>query len=336
LQFGGECVKTEGAKMIFEGPDKCSIYVVAEKEGEFTEGTTRVLGKLMMDVGIVRGDCRVAYILPNPTEGEERKELIKADIKHCHPNVVVLLGNEVLHCMFGHRGITEWRGSVMWHTRMSVKCIPTIHPTMLIKQWDLLPLALFDWRRIREESTTPLYSIPQRDFTLAPTFEQTMCVLEEIQSKKKKVAFDIETTELWISAIAFATSPFEAISIPFTFSKGVETINYWHTVEEEIAIMGKVKEIMEDERIEKIAQNAQFDCSIFAINPPYIHTRGLVLDTMCAHHTIYPELPKSLATLCSIYTGNPTTSIGGKRGRMWYFGSIMGWMRVLRMRVQFA
>ncbi|GAH05552.1 unnamed protein product, partial [marine sediment metagenome] len=50
---------------------------------------------------------------------------------------------------------------------------------------------------------------------------------------------------------------------------------------------------------------APYDTIVLRVNPPSIRVKGLVMDTMCAHHTMYPELPKRLSTLCSIYTRQP-------------------------------
>jgi len=324
----------------FEGPTDAKIYIVGEAPGAeeeaqgrpFVGSAGRILDKLLMDVGIVRSECRLANVMrirpptnnfahfyvdkqmhiPKPELIEGRKYLLE-DIKKCRPNVVCALGNEALMALFSHRNITDWRGSILWHHRLNVKVIPTVHPAMIMRQWDFAPLVLFDLRKVKEESETPKCNIPNRDFILAPTFEQVMCELVRLQ-KCKKIAFDIETEGTIITAIAFADSPFSAICIPFTFSKGTETINYWPTIEEEIAVMNEIKKLMEDEKIEKIAQNAQFDCVIFAINPPYINTKNLVMDTMCAHHTIYPELPKGLEVLCSIYTRQPYYKHWAKTG----------------------
>ena len=312
------------------GPTDAKIYLVGEAPGveeetrgePFVGGSGRILDKMLMDVGISRGECRIANVMrvrpPNndfshfytdrrfthPTpELEEGRQFLRDDIKRCKPNVVVALGNEALAALFNHRGVTDWRGSILWHHRLSVKVIPTVHPAMVMRQWDYAPLVLFDLRRVLEESKTPTHSPTHRDFTLAPPFEQVMREMERLR-KCKRIAFDVETVGTAMSCIAFADSPFSAISIPFTFSKGTNSINVW-TLEEEYAILQKIKELMEDEKVEKIAQNAQFDCIILLINPPGIKVRGLVVDTMCAHHTVYPELPKGLDVLCSIYTRQP-------------------------------
>jgi DNA polymerase-1 len=163
-------------------------------------------------------------------------------------------------------------------------------------------------KRIQEESMSKEWEYPKRNFLLAPTFEQTLEWLNRIIKNKTRVCFDIETTYTPIprlTAIGFADSPTNAICIPFTFSKGTEVIAYWSTVEEELVILNKVKELLEDETIEKVAQNAQFDTTVLEVNPPGIIVKGLYLDTMCAFHTIYPELEKGLAVLCSIYTKQP-------------------------------
>jgi len=314
----------------YQGPTDAKIYIVGEAPGEeeerqgipFCGGAGRILDKMLMDVGIVRGECRIANVMrvrppqnnfghfyfdkrlrtPKPELEEGRRYLLE-DIERCRPNVVCLLGNEALVALFGHRGITDWRGSILLHHRLNVKVVPTIHPAMVMRQWDFAPLVLFDLRRVKEESLSAEYRIPHRNFLVAPVFEQVMEWLEKLR-RCKRIAFDVETTGVRLDCIAFADSPFSAISIPFTYSRGTETIDYW-TEEEEIEIMKRIKEVLEDEKVEKVAQNAQFDCVILATNAPYIVVRNLVLDTMCGHHTCYPELPKGLDVLCSIYTRQP-------------------------------
>ena len=311
----------------YEGPSHAKIYLCGEAPGvqeemegrPFVGGAGRILNKMLLDVGISRGECRVGNVMrvrppgnnfshfyngkyPTP-ELEEGRRYLREDIKRTKPNVVCAMGNEALRALTGEYGVTNWRGSILWESKLGCKVVPTIHPAMIMRQWEFMPLTLFDLRRVKEEGESPDYSIPHRDFVLAPTFETCMRELERLRGCKR-VAFDVETSGINLTAIAFADSPFWAISIPFTVSKGVEVLNAW-TSEEEIAILTGVKELMEDEKVEKIAQNAQFDILILRLCPLRIHTRGLVLDTMCAHNTCYPELPKALDVICSIYTRQP-------------------------------
>ncbi len=222
---------------------------------------------------------------------------------------MLALGNEPLSTLMHVRGISGWRGSILWSKAANCKVVPTLHPAFLMRQWDNIALALFDVRRATEEASSPVYDIPKRNFLIAPTFDQVMEELSRLRTCKR-IAFDIETVTgergvPLVTCISFADTPFTAICVPFTFSKGVDTIDYWPTVVEEMAVWEKVRELLEDERVEKVAQNAPYDITVLRVNPPSICVKGLVMDTMCAHHTMYPELPKKLSTLCSLYTRQP-------------------------------
>jgi len=60
---------------------------------------------------------------------------------------------------------------------------------------------------------------------------------------------------------------------------------------------------MESPHIKKIAQNATYD--ITYLKRYGVGVKNLWLDTMNAHHVIYPEFPKGLDFLVSIYTRFP-------------------------------
>ena len=320
----------------FEGPTSAKIYVVGEAPGEqevlqgrpFVGGAGKILDKLLMDSGIIRKECRIGNVMrvrpagnnfrnfyldkqyrkPSPELEEGRRYLIE-DIKRVRPNVVLALGNEPLNALLNVRGISEWRGSILWSKAANCKVVPTLHPAFLMRQWSTLALALFDVKRATEEAASPIYNIPKRNFLLAPTFSQVMEELSRLQ-RCKRIAFDIETVIgekgiPLITCISFADTPSSAICVPFTYSKGVDTIDYWPTVVEEMAVWEKIRDLLEDGGVEKVAQNAPYDITVLRVNPPSIRVQGLVMDTMCAHHTMYPELPKGLGTLCSLYTRQP-------------------------------
>jgi len=327
----------------FEGPTNAKIYIVGEAPGvheememrPFVGGAGRLLDRLLMETGLVRKECRLANVMRVRPVGNnfahfyidrqlrlQSQELLdgitylKEDIRRCNPNVVLALGNEPLRALIGERGITKWRGSILFSKDVGCKVIPTIHPASLLRMWDNVPLVMFDFKRLKEESLSPDYAIPHRAFMLAPTYEQVMEWLHRLHSVKR-VSFDVETdiATNWMTAIAFADAPFSAISIPFT--RG--TAPYW-TIEDEVEIWKEIKLLLEDEGVEKIAQNAQFDIIMSAINPYHSKVKNLWMDTMCGFHTLYPEIAagmseltgksrlgggKSLALLGSIFTRQP-------------------------------
>lgn len=330
----------------FEGPLDAKIYIAGECPGEkevmerrpFVGGSGTILNKLLMDVGLIRAQCRLGNVmrvrppgnnfqhfyqdkvhrLPTPELEEGRKYLLD-DIRSVKPNVVLALGNEPLSALMGHRNIDNWRGSILWSRNAGCKVVPTYHPAFLMRQWNNISLALFDFKRAKEESKSKGIDIPTREFILAPTFEQTMLELDRLL-ECKRVATDIETTMIGaveiphLTCISFSDTPLTGICIPFTFSQDLETIDYWATIDEELAVMRKIQELLESEKVEKILQNGGFDITVLRCIPPGIDVKNFTLDTMCAHHTIYSELRKSLAVLCSLYTRQPYYKNWGKTG----------------------
>jgi DNA polymerase-1 len=149
---------------------------------------------------------------------------------------------------------------------------------------------LFDLKKARVESAFKDYRVVMPNLRV---INSLVDALRELDMLKSPVAFDIECNEGVLTAIGFATSPMDGFSIVmdrFTF-------------ESRVVIMEKVKEILESP-LPKIAQNAQFDI-LWLEHYLGIKVNNLILDTMCAHHTVYSEIPKGLETLTSIYTDFP-------------------------------
>lgn len=336
----------------FEGRTNAKIYIVGEAPGTneelegrpFVGGAGRLLDRLLMESGLVRRECRIGNVMrvrpPNndfcyfyvdrgkkvPSDAlVEGIRYLKEDIKKTNPNVVVALGNEALRALTGESGINNWRGSILFCSEVGCKVIPTIHPASLLRAWNNLPLVMFDFKRVREEAKTSDFNIRKREFKIRPTYGEVINEIKRLMTVDK-LSFDVETDEdRHITAIALTDSPWTGMSIPFTNSTGAP---YWR-VEEEVEIWKMLKLLLEYENVKKIAQNAQFDIVILRVNPWRIHVRGLVFDTMCGHHTVYPELAasestltgkhrigggKSLGLLCSIYTRQPYYKHWGKSG----------------------
>lgn len=312
----------------FIGPTHAKIFVVGEAPGgqeeiegkPFVGGSGRLLNRLLMEVGLVRGECRIGNVMRTRPRGNnfanfyldkqgkvptqqlvEGIAYLKEKIVECNPNIVLALGNEALKALMGMRGINNWRGSVLFNKGVGCKILPTLHPANLLRAWDNIPLVMFDFKRLREESRTPDYTLPARNFILQPSYEVTMKELSRLRSVAR-VSWDVETDYVnHITAIAFADSKSNAICIPFTIGQGAP---YWR-VEEEEEVWKGIKLILEDEKVKKIAQNAQFDMIMHRVNPWRIHVKGLELDTMCAFHTLYPEMAASRSQLTE------KTRIGG-------------------------
>ena len=312
-----------GGIVPFEGPAHAQIMFVGEAPGRtdikygkpFAGGAGRILDQRLREAGIHRERCRFGNVMREWPSGnnfqyfykhkadalKEGIAYLKADILKTKPNIVVVMGNEALKALTGHTRILKWRGSLLWSSELKCKILATVHPEHVMKQWSASPLLLLDLKKAKREGATPDFKQMKRHFAVFPTFDQVMHELDRMQRAKKEVSFDLETTrgDVWMTTIAIADRPDWAICIPFM--KGEE--QYW-TIEEEVAIMKRLKVFMECESVPKIAQNAQFDMGVLAWRYG-INVKPLQMDTMAAFHTLYSELPKSLDTLTTIYTDHP-------------------------------
>jgi DNA polymerase I-like protein with 3'-5' exonuclease and polymerase domains len=109
------------------------------------------------------------------------------------------------------------------------------------------------------------------------------------------IAVDTETTRGLIDMVGIAISPESAICFPFF--DNVTGENYW-TLEEEIEIRKLVQEILASPA-KKVLQNGLYD--IQYLRKEKFTLRNLAEDTMLLHHSLYPELPKGLGFLGSVY-----------------------------------
>ncbi len=232
--------------------------------------------------------------------------LVKDDLsllRELKPRVVIPLDNPSYSALTGHGNIRKYRGTVTQKDGYLV--MPTIHPLTIQKEWLLRPLAIIDLQKAAKMNRKDYKHEPmERIRTIVPTLNQVAKDLEFIQTHKLPISFDLETTfsspstPLSILTIGFATSKERSFCIPFwSYKTGT---HYW-TEGEEAWIWSRLKEILEDPSIPKIAQHFQFDAGalLFLYG---IKVQGLLIDTMCAFHCLYSCLPKDLNTLTSIYT----------------------------------
>ena len=313
------------------GPDNAKIAIVGEAPGKdeerigrpFVGGAGKILDGMLLEAGIDRRDCyitNVMHIRPvNNDFGEFYEDVsrkfpgkllmdggsrLMQEIKSVNPNVVIALGNEALKALVNKTGITKYRGSILkciiLHDPCDVmyKVVPTIHPAAIMRQWELRPLAVMDLRRALEESESSKLIPTYRTWKKIETLSELETKVDLYLTHAKYISFDIETCNNQISCISFAKDEFSSFTVPICmFDK-----SSW-AEQEELLVWLQIKRLLESD-IPKIAQNANFDM-FYLMSTVGIDVKSLWMDTMIAHHCLYPELPKSLATLCSMYTREP-------------------------------
>lgn len=304
------------------GPLTSRIYIVGEAPGQtevirglpFVGPAGNVLWSNLLNRGIRREQCRVnnvihhmlkgnSWLNATPQEIEEGAKDLRIDILACKPSLILALGGGVLQVLSGKRGIDNWRGSVLLFedgaTGFRCNLLPTYHPARLFHKPKDSPLFYFDLGKVRKLADGSIFEPTPTHVAIRPTSTDVQAYTQFLR-EQPRIAFDIETFPdldnrlARAKCIAFAHSSTEGMCIPMTKE-------YWGNNYD--LVMGCIKEVLENE-VPKEGQNGQYDIAVLRAAHG-IQVRNYDFDTMCAQHIAYPELPKSLATLCSIYTNRP-------------------------------
>lgn len=305
----------------------------------FVGGSGQLLDQVLNKVGLPRGRCYLTNIMQirpfkndfgqfyedkkrtNPSgllqEGIRR---LHAELRQLKPNVIVPVGSEALRAVTGLRSIEKWRGSIL--DSQFGKVVGSYHPAAILREYRNRPILELDFQRVAKQSTFSDVRLPSHTFHIDPTYEHVLDFLRAIKAGQR-ISFDIETIGRLIRCLGIAISSREALCIPFMSSpwryrpgtignllveqdpthSPTRISSHW-SEEQEYVILQELDRIFSDPSIEKGAQNAPFDAT--RLEKQFgIVTKGLVLDTMLAFHTLYCELPKGLDFLCSIYTEVP-------------------------------
>lgn len=320
------------------GPEDTKIAFIGQapgaeessRGGAFIGPAGRQLTKFCASAGINRDTCRLDNVCQFFPEGDDLTPYIKMGTKNVKPteivleqvealksrlmntsaNILVPLGNISMWALTGRVGITKWRGSILESTLLpGRKVIPTIHPSATLKAFGANYLSghfiVYDLIRVKKECEFPDIRLRNRSITVSPTIATVRAFLQEC-SKAEAIAYDIETRGKSLSHIAFAINPDLAMCIPFV--DGAKDV--W-LPDEEAEIMRLIAKLLEDEKVHKVGQNLSFDCT-FMYREYGIHVRP-IHDTMLAAAILFPDFPKGLDFLVSVYCdGEPYYKDDGK------------------------
>ena len=296
--------------------DQPRIAIIGEAPGgeeeafgrPFCGASGRLLDGMLGKAGILRATCLIGNVYQYRPPGNEiytvdkssplwheSVEQLRADLLAFNPVLIIALGGTALETLTGKTGIMRWRGSVLPCTFIEgPKVVPTIHPAAVLRIYIQKRLVDFDLARAREESLTPVLTYPQRKFIINPGFGEAISYLKNLEGAGK-ISFDIENTRKGgLLCVGFSASADEAICVPMD--------SRWSPLEY-LELLRAMQHLLTGTD-GKIAQNAQHDILCLAYHYGIL-TRGLWMDTMLAHHACYPELRKSLALICSLYTREP-------------------------------
>ena len=319
------------------GPMITNIALVGEAPGRnevqigrpFVGSSGGLLRTMCMDSGIVFEQCRLLNVMQtrpprndfgsfyhDKARHDPKPELIagrtrlKEELRKLRPNVVVALGNEPLKALVGKDGIKKWRGTI--HITDFGKVIGTYHPSHILRYYQDRPISQVDLQRVSQESLSPsTYKIPIKPI-LEPSRDQILAWLEE-HKDSEFCTFDTETLGRLIRCLGLCVKDDSAICIPFMrvnrsqknnriilLAPPSDNPSYW-TIPDELIIIDALQKFFLSKETKFVAQNFSFDMPLLEDNFG-LRINNFYLDTMHAHHLAYPELPKSLDFLASVYT----------------------------------
>ena len=322
---------------------KAKYIIVGEQPGQkevryrrpFVGPAGRELNEDLQAVGIYRqSECYLTNVikdLDNPLkyyvqpfqdtmsyskEGLEYIKMLEKELLQSREDVVIIpTGNIALFALCGRKGITNWRGSVLHPTlipKMNRWLIPTFHPATVIPpkfQYLNKILIQYDLKKAKGIADNG-YVERERTLEIKPTFTESIAFLSkciEEGLRGEPLDYDIETDRdtKQLKCISFSFQDDHALSIPFVDNDG----DYF-TIGQEMELIRKIAEILENPAIRKCGQNLTFD-STFLLRRYGIQSANMD-DTMVAQQILMPEFRKGLDFIASIWTSIPYYKAEGK------------------------
>lgn len=322
----------------FKEPTTLRIALIGEAPGEEEENYGRpfvgksgqFLNTILADVGIDRNCCLLGNIAqyrppannisafnwdgPEITEGLRE---LRNDLQVYNPNICVLLGNTPLRAARGPCKITDWRGSlfrcdVVGSPFYGRKCLPSLHPAFVLREYSGFPLLKFDLKRAKDEAHTPELVLPEREL-LTSLSAQQLCFIMDTWPANLRCSVDIEgglpidkVNYKRLSSKGKHSSRFGwgCVAISARPSKGITIVWKRYSVEDHAKILRSFAKLMNREDVPKVLQNQLYDN--FVLSYGYgIYIRNVTEDVMIKGWEIFAELPRSLSTQASVWTRQP-------------------------------
>lgn len=238
-------------------------------------------------------------------EFKDYVDVLRGEIEKLKPKFIITVGEAALFGALGEKGIDDFRGSMEWYTcadGSKIPALPTHSPARIFKQPQLRFLVSRDLGRVGEHFEKG-WPEPEYRIIINPDKEKTVGILRGllhrlVNGERIKLGVDLETRKkFYIGTCGIAWSESDAIVIPFI---DPDWNPYWKDVEDELEIVGLIKEILEHKNAKVAGQNYHYDAQYLA---RHWGVRSRIwCDTMIAHHVCFSsEIPKALHVITSIY-----------------------------------
>lgn len=252
-----------------------------------------------------RGSRDQFKILQDQVDWSKAVAGLKKELLSIYPTVIVPLGSIPTGLFTGQFSVGQFKGSIMpalssMGLSAKTKIIPIPHPRDIAAQYKLFFSTSVYIERIVKASK--VFEFPKPDYT-TEVIRSSRRLLEYFSQSKNAdfITCDVETYRNHITAVGFCADGKHGVSIPMT-DITIPKIEYQ-------IIYPAISRFL-DSGIPIVNQNVGFDHHQLARFG--MHMRNVVGDTMLMFGLLYPELPKNLGFLNSLYTDMPYFKNEGK------------------------
>lgn len=229
---------------------------------------------------------------------------LRTEIESVKPNIIITFGNTSLWALTGKWGITKWRGSMLTEDLSSVRAqlIPTYHPAAILRQWSWRATGVHDLKRAAAFRSGERFARPEWRFGTRPSFEHVCRTLAGLrlrldQGQVIRISFDLETRHGHIACAGLSWTLVDALCIPFMCTDYGKREGFWPEWEE-AEIIWLLCQVLTHPNVRVIGQNIIYDAQYTWRHWHFVPR--IVQDTMISWHSIFSDLPKSLAYQASM------------------------------------
>lgn len=243
------------------------------------------------------------YQATNQPLVEKYNEILINEINLLEPNLLIPLGELSFNFLTGLSGIRKYRGSVLLSNpllgniglKKQVKVFPILGPYPYLNQdYRMRMISKLDFSRVDKyfrDAQPPENLI---NVWVCRTPGALRSFIERSYKEEGFLTFDIETFMQIPVCISFCFNGKEACTVPL-IDKSIDR--------DSLALMWMLVARLLKSKIKKGNQNIKYDWKI--LERWGFEVLNVVSDTMLAAGCIYPEFPKNLGFLTSIYTELP-------------------------------
>lgn len=315
-----------------EGRLDAPLILVGEAPGEqelrtglpFQGPAGDLLNECLHAAGITRHECYITNVLKfrpennnadvyyNSKKGTMTDEFsaaqvnLTAELASTTGATIMALGDAAMFALLGFTDILKRRGSV--YTRefggRERSIIPILHPAAALRTYTWRNLITWDLLRAKEIMTNG-WVAPARTIYLRPGFREMMHYIDQCY-RSKLVGFDIEIVNEELFCFALAIDQNNIMCFPLK-----DEHNDYLNPHQEVELIQALGALLATHPI--IGQNLNFDYT-FMLRRYGLYIKNLE-DTMVAQGILYPDLPKGLDFITSIYTKEPYYKDEGKKSK---------------------